>query len=123
MEFHFARPLSQRAREAVALALVCLPLLGVAQVAVNAPAPSLAGPSLVQSTKGAVFAGRGFKPNTAVSIALQTPHGVESHLSAMVSADGKVSYHLPVGMPGQHKLSVLDSSGKPLASTNFIVVQ
>jgi hypothetical protein len=105
------------------LTLLCLPLLCAAQVISKAPAPSLAGPSLVQASKGAVFEGRGYKPNTAVSIALKVPNGVESQLSVMVSAEGTVSYRLPSGMAGQYKLSVLDTSGKALASTNFMVVQ
>jgi len=123
MEFHIVRPLSRRAREAVALSLVCLPLLCAAQVIAKAPVPSMAGPSLVQASKGAMFEGRGYKPNTSVSIALQSPNGVETQVAVMVSAEGTVSYRLPGGAAGQYKLSVLDSSGKALASTNFMVVQ
>ncbi len=123
MEFHFVRTLGRRTREAVALTLVCLPLLSAAQVTAKAAAPSLAGPSLVQASKGAVFEGRGYKPNTSVSIALVAPNGVETQLTVMVNGEGNVSYRLPGGAAGQYKLSVLDSSGKALASTNFMVVQ
>jgi len=125
MEFQFVRPLSQRARQAAASTLVCLPLLCSAQgIAIaKAPAPSLAGPSLVQATKGAVFEGRGYPPNTAVSIAMQAPNGVESQFSVMVTPAGTLTYRVPASMAGPHKLSVLDSSGKALASTNFIVTQ
>lgn len=123
MELHLVRQLSRRIRQPLALALVALPLLCSAQLTAKAAAPSLAGPSMVQASKGALFEGRGYKPNTSVSIALRAPSGVETQLSVMVSAEGTVSYRLPGAAAGQHKLSVLDSSGKALASTNFIVVQ
>lgn len=116
----------------LAIALACMPVLvGVQTQAQMAPAlqkqaaiaPSFAGPSMIELAKAAVFIGQGFKPNASVSIALRTPAGVESQFSAVVAADGSLSYRVQPQTAGVYSLTVLDSGGKTLASTNFNVMQ
>ena len=100
----------------VVLGLLCLPLLGAAQ----ANKPALSGPSMVQSAKTVEFSGSGFAPNSAVSVSIARAGGAEAHYSAVVGADGKLSYKTAAAAAGPHVLKVLDSSGKTLATVNFI---
>ncbi|WP_310386388.1 hypothetical protein [Roseateles sp.] len=116
--------------QCLAVALAWVPVLSAAQTPMPQPpqkqvaaAPSFAGPSMVEATKAAVFTGKGFKPNAPVSIALRTPAGVETHLSAVVAADGSLNHRVQPQGPGPYSLTVLDSGGKTLSSTNFHVMQ
>lgn len=124
MTSHAIHSPANRAFKSFAILLACVPLMAMAQTHKSTAAPpSLAGPSLVQASKGAVFTGQGYKPNSAVSIALRTPAGVESHFSTVVAADGSLSYRIDSRPAGSYSLKVVDTSGKALASTNFHVVQ
>lgn len=96
-----------------------LPLMSVAQ---QAPV-SLAGPSSVRIPSKAVFHGAGLAPNSAVSVAVLLPNGVESHYSAVVDAEGKLTYSLAPASAGMHTLKVLDSGGRVIGSTVFHVSQ
>ena len=100
----------------LAAALVALPLLASAQPS----KPTLSGPSVVSSAKQVEFSGRGFAPNSAVSVSIARAGGAEAHFSAVVGADGSLSYKPTVGAAGPHVLKVLDSSGKVLATANFM---
>lgn len=124
MTSHAIQSPANRALKSYAILLAYVPLMAMAQTQkISTTPPSLAGPSLVQSSKGAVFTGQGFKPNSAVSIALRTSAGVESHFSTVVAADGSLSYRIESQPAGSYSLKVLDTSGKALSSTNFHVVQ
>ena len=100
----------------VVLGLICLPLV----VSAQANKPVFSGPSVVQSAKTAEFSGSGFAPNSAVSFSIARAGGAEAHYSAVVGADGKLSYKASPAGAGPHVLKVLDSSGKTLASVNFV---
>lgn len=109
--FSIARPL--------AAVVACLPLLLAAQQTTV----SLAGPSMVNLSSSAVFQGRGLAPNSAVSVAVTAPNGVESHFSAVADASGQLSYSVAPASAGKYALKLLDSSGRLLSSTNFFVTQ
>ena len=101
----------------LAAVAVCVPLVAIAQ----ASGPNLAGPSMLQRSQAADFSGVGYVPNSAVTIALTTPSGQESHVSAVTSPNGSLSYRLSPAQSGVHSLRVLDSSGKTLSAANLIV--
>ncbi|MCV2353191.1 hypothetical protein LNV09_03350 [Paucibacter sp. B2R-40] len=118
------KSLAKHAFKSFAIGLTLFPLLAAAQAQkAAAPTPSLAGPSLVESSRGALFTGNGYKPNSAVSVSLRSPSGVESHVSTVVAADGSISYRVDSPLPGTYGLKVLDSGGKALSSTEFHVVR
>lgn len=111
-----ARFLSVIGKRLAAVA-VCVPLVAMAQ----ASGPNLAGPSMLQRSQAADFSGVGYAPNSAVTIALKTPSGQESHVSAVTGPNGSLSYRLAPTQSGMHSLRVLDSSGKTLSAANLIV--
>lgn len=113
-----------RAFHSLVFVAFLLPVMVSAQTRkVDAATPSLAGPSLVMASKGAVFTGRGFAPNSAVSISLRSPAGVESHFSAVVAADGSISYRIDSKPVGTYSLKVLDTGGRVISTSNFSVVE
>jgi hypothetical protein len=80
-------------------------------------APTLNGPSTAAAEQTVTFSGRGYAPNTAITIAVVQPGGLETHFSGMVAADGTVSYTLKPASAGLHALKVLNSGGVVLAKT------
>ena len=109
-----ARNLSTLCKPLAVVAL-CAPLLAMAQ----AGGLSFSGPSIVPLSKGAMFTGRGLSPNSAVSISIVAPGGAEATFSAVVAADGSLSYSLQPVAIGMHALKLMDSSGKVLSTLNF----
>ncbi|HMC17494.1 MAG TPA: hypothetical protein VKI18_17795 [Albitalea sp.] len=83
-------------------------------------APTLAGPSVGKVSEAAVFSGSGYVANSAVSISVTLPGGAEATFSAVVAADGSLSYSVAPTDPGVHSLKVLDSGGNTLSSAMFI---
>lgn len=117
MSKHSVHSLSASRRYLCALALAVAPLW------VSAQTPSLAGPSVVQTSSSVEFVGRGYAPNSSVSIAVKTPDGGEAHFSAVVAADGTLSYRAVPQTPGVHTLTVLDSAGRKLAAVDFRAIR
>ena len=95
----------------------------IVPIAAQATGASIAGPSVVRPAEVAVFSGRGFAANAAVSISITTAAGAESVFSAVAGADGTLSYQLSPRAHGLHVLRVLDSSGQELAKVNFIAME
>lgn len=110
--------LSPRSLRAVALLVATSALLSVAH-----GAPSLSGPSMVKSAQQVVLSGSGFAANSAVSISVTNPSGVEAHYSAVTGADGKISYTLVPSAPGVYTVKVLSSGGATLSETRLHVMQ
>jgi hypothetical protein len=100
----------------VAAMAACLPLLAMA-------APTLTGPSVAKVSEAAVFSGSGYVANSAVSISVTQPGGTEAQYSAVVAADGTLSYGVAPAGPGVHTLKVLDSGGATLTTTIFHAIQ
>ena len=102
-------------RPVVAMA-ACLPLLAMA-------APSLTGPSMAKVSEAAVFSGNGYLANSAISVLVTEPGGSEAQYSAVIAADGTLSYRVAPARPGVHTLKVLDSGGATLTTTIFHAIQ
>lgn len=100
------------------LVALCAPLWAHAQ----SGEVSFGGPSVARLAEGAEFGGRGFAPNSAVSISVTLPGGTEASYGAVVGADGTLKYTIAPSVAGNHTLKVLDSGGRQLASVIFIAI-
>lgn len=83
-------------------------------------APALSGPSVVSLAQPVKFSGSGFSPNSAVTFAVRAPDGAEAHFSALVGADGSLSYSLVASQQGRYSLRVLNTAGAALSEVGFI---
>ncbi len=102
----------------LAVVLVALPLWATAQ-----SGPSIAGPSMVRASQVAVFVGRGFTANGALSVSITAPGGAETVYGTVAGADGTLSHPVAPRAAGAHTLKVLDPAGKVLAKVTFIAME
>lgn len=93
---------------------------GGAAVATVPVPPSLAGPSVLAGGTPGKFEGATLPPGTAVTIVIRQPDGIETSHHAMVDGAGRISHDVTSGGGGLHSVRVLDSSGRELATANFI---
>lgn len=112
------RLLSPRSFKSVVVLVATSALFSVAQ-----GAPSFSGPSMVKSAQQVVLSGSGFAANSAVSISVTSPSGIEAHYSAVTGADGRVNYTLVPTTPGVYTVKVLSSGGATLSETRLHVMQ
>lgn len=105
-------------------ALACALLLGTpASVNAQAVNATFAGPSIVRFSDDAQFTGRGFTPNSQVTIVVTVPAGDEIRDRAAVADDGTLSVTYSIQAPGQYVLRVMNDAGETLASAHFLGTQ
>jgi hypothetical protein len=92
----------------------------IARPAAAPPTPSIAGPSILVGGAAAKFEGASLPAGNAVTIFVRYPDGRETSVSAMVGDDGRLSQTLVPTGEGVHVVRMVDSSGRELATTNFI---
>jgi hypothetical protein len=92
----------------------------IARPAAAPPPPSIAGPSILIGGAAATFEGASLPARNAVTIFVRYPDGRETSVSAMVGDDGRISQTLIPEGEGVHAVRMIDSSGRELATANFI---
>ncbi len=101
-----------------AAALVSLPLWA------QAPArPTFAGPSMVRASDVAVFSGRGYAANGALSISVTAPGGAEAVFGTVAGDDGTLTTRVAPRGTGAHTVKVLDAGGRVLARVVLIAME
>ena len=81
--------------------------------------PFFSGPSVTKVAAETSFSGKGFVPNSSVTVMVKDPKGQASGYSGVVAADGSLSYRIVPQNSGAYTLTVTDSSGKALVSAVF----
>lgn len=85
-------------------------------------APHFSGPSVLQRDTPVEFHGKGFVPNSAVTVVISSAKsGATASYGAVVGPDGQLRYTVTAPVDGAHTLTVTDSGGRQLATLNFIV--
>ena len=104
-------------------AAVALASLAAASSAVAAD-PYFSGPSITRLATPALFSGRGFTPNLAVTVVISTPqNGYTASYGAVVGPDGALTYEIVPAVAGPYVVTVTDSGGRPLTKANFTAMQ
>jgi hypothetical protein len=86
-----------------------------------AAGPYLGGPSILKVSQVGKFSGGNLTPVTAVKVLTKAPGRAELAQHVLVAANGKITYSVTPTVTGTHGLRIVDSAGKELASTQFIV--
>lgn len=86
-------------------------------------APVLSGPSVAKHAQTASFKGQGFRPNLALTVAVKSPSGAESHHSAVTDAQGRLVHTVTATETGLYQIQVLSARGKPVLSTVLNVLE
>ena len=84
---------------------------------------SFAGPTVGRPAEVAVFTGRGFPPNIAVSVSITAPGDSAAVYGATVDARGVLRWQMTPTQPGLHKIQVLTTSGKLIREVALNVLQ
>lgn len=85
-------------------------------------APYFSGPSVLKRDTPAEFAGKGFVPNSAVTVVIASAKsGTTASYGAVVGPDGQLHYTLKAQAEGGHTLTVTDSGGRQLVTLHFNV--
>ncbi len=108
-------PTDRRGRSRALAATLVLSLSAAVHVQAAGPV-TLNGPSIATVAQPVQFTVRGLPANAAVSVAVTTPGGQESHHGAVAKPDGTLDHALHTAAPGLHRLRVLDSGGRELAA-------
>jgi len=83
--------------------------------------PSLSGPSMAKSSAMVPLSARSLPAGSAVTVAVTSPGGSEAHYSQVSGADGTLAVNVKAGGAGSYKVRLLDSGGRQIAATMFIV--
>ena len=102
---------------AIATVAVTLAALSGAPAIADA---TLAGASQVAAGESAHFQARGLGANSAVTIIITTPDGVETADNAMTDSDGNLDYSLTPTAAGEHIISIMTSDGQVVARATLI---
>ena len=86
-----------------------------------AAGPYLGGPSIMKVSQVGKFSGGNLTPVTAVKVLTKAPGRAELAQHVLVAANGKITYSVTPTVTGTHGLRIVDSAGKQLAATQFIV--
>lgn len=101
-------------------ALACALLLGTStSVGAQATDRTFAGPSVVRASEDAQFKGRGFVPNSQVTVVINVPAGGEVRDRAAVAEDGTLTLTYSAQAPGRYVLTIVNDAGETLASAQF----
>lgn len=78
-------------------------------------APHFSGPSVAQVNNPVEFRGKGFTPNSAVTVVVASERsGIAASYGAVVAPDGSLRYVVRPQADGLHTVTVNDSGGRPL---------
>lgn len=80
------------------------------------------GPSVTKLTQPTTFSGKGFAPNSALTVMIQAPSGSTQGYSAIASTDGSFNYTVTFSFQGPYQITVADSGGKTLAAASVAVL-
>jgi hypothetical protein len=95
-------------------------LIGAALLSGHAlAAPWFAGPSNIVAGETATFKGGGFAASSSVEVISEEPDGGSTNSTVQVNVDGTLMVEVQPGKSGLYKITVRDTQGNPLASTNF----
>lgn len=83
--------------------------------------PSLSGPSVVGASAMVPLAARSLPASSAVTVAVTSPSGTEAHFSHVAGTDGTLAVNVQAGGAGRYKVRLLDSGGRQIAATMFVV--
>jgi hypothetical protein len=85
-------------------------------------APHFSGPSLLKRDTPTEFQGKGFAPNSAVTVVIASAKtGAAASHGAVVGPDGQLRYTVTPHTEGVHTLTVTDSGGRQLVTVDFNV--
>lgn len=109
---------SVRTARSLVLGLGALILAAAAMAA----SPYFSGPSVAKPAAATKFDGKGFAPNSAVTVVVTSPSGATTSVGAVTGADGALSYTLVPSQTGAYSITVADSGGRALAKAVVAVL-
>lgn len=109
-------------RSLAATAFAALLVGGVGLVHAQEPV-WLSGPSVAALGAKANFSAGNLPPGTVVRVRVQEANAASHQSDVLVAADGTLSYELNPSLEGQHSLSIVDASGRELATTQLNVMR
>jgi hypothetical protein len=87
-----------------------------------AATPFFSGPSIAKPSTQAPFVGKGFTPNTSLTVMIKAPSGTAAGYSVVTDATGEFSYLLLPTQTGAYTITITDSGGRALATAAVAVL-